>query len=146
MKRWTMLIGASLITLAGVTEARAFDPAQYQAVKSGQTDCPMCDLSGANLTNANLTGVDLWAADFTDADLAKADLTNANLAGALLMRANLKGAILTGANFTGARLDQTDLTGAILTGANLEKAWCNYGTKLPAGSGWSCGGVIMQRE
>ncbi len=136
MKRWTMLIGASLITLAGVTEARAFDPAQYQAVKSGQTDCPMCDLSGANLTDV----------DFTDADLAKADLTNANLAGAELMRADLKGAILTGANFTGARLDQVDLTGAILTGANLEKAWCNYSTKLPAGSGWSCGGAIMQRE
>lgn len=146
MKRWTMLIGASLITLAEVGGVRAFDPAQYQAVKSGQTHCQMCDLSGANLANAKLVGVDLWAANLADAKLANADLTKANLAGTDLMRADLDGTILTDAILTGARLDQVDLSSAVLTGANLAGAWCNYGTKLPAGSGWSCQSVVMQRE
>ena len=48
MRRWNLLIAASVITFAGATGAAAFDQAQYQAVLDGQKDCIWCKLSGAN--------------------------------------------------------------------------------------------------
>jgi uncharacterized protein YjbI with pentapeptide repeats len=146
MKRWTLLIAASLIALAGPTAATAFDQAQYAAVKGGSKDCPWCNLSGANLTNVDFSGGDLSGADFTGADLTGARLANVNLTGADLTGANLTGAILSGADFTLADLDQVDVSAAVWKNAKLEKANCDWATKLPEASNLSCLGVTIERN
>lgn len=146
MKRWTLLTAASLIVVAGATQAWAFDEKQYQAVKNGQGDCLWCDLSGANLANINFKGVDLSGADFTEADLTGADLNKVDLTAADLTGAILTGADLSGATFTGAELDQVDLSDAILVGAKLERANCDWATIFPQDSGLSCVGVTIERE
>lgn len=89
--------------------------------------CEGCDLSGANLYNADLGGVDLEGANLSDAILANANLAGANLKGAELRNAdltgaNLTGAALAGADLTNAVLVNSDLTDADLTAANLEGA------------------------
>ncbi len=131
MKRSISLIVASLIAFGGLSGAQAFDKGQLQAVKSGHKECPGCDLSNASLN---------------DFDLRKVNLAGANLEGAELSRSILAGANLKGANLTGTRLDQVDLTKVNLTGVNLAKAWCNWTTKLPAGSGWKCAGTVFTHE
>jgi uncharacterized protein YjbI with pentapeptide repeats len=131
MKRPVPLIAASLITFGGLSGAQAFDEGQLQAVKTGQKECSGCDLSNASLN---------------DLDLKKVNLAGANLEGALLMRSDLAGANLKGAKLTDARLDQVDLTKVSLVGVNLAKAWCNWTTKLPAGSGWTCEGAVLTRK
>jgi hypothetical protein len=93
-----------------------------------ETDrCAGCDLSGANLYNADLSGVDLEGAKLNDAILANANLRGANLSGAELRNAdlsgaNLKGAVLSGADLTNAVLVNSDLSDADLTAANMEGA------------------------
>jgi uncharacterized protein YjbI with pentapeptide repeats len=77
--------------------------------------CVECDLSGADLGEANLTGADLTEANLTNADLTGANLGWANLTDANLGEANLTGANLTNANLTNAILD--DVIGADFTGA-----------------------------
>ncbi|MDH3265116.1 MAG: pentapeptide repeat-containing protein [Paracoccaceae bacterium] len=146
MKRWTLITAASLFAFAAAAQAWAFDEAQYQAVKSGQGDCPWCDLSGADLATVKFAGADLSGADLTEADLSGADLTKADLSGADLTGAVLTGADLSGADFTAADLDQVDLSGAVLVGAKLERANCDWATKLPQDSGLSCVGVTIERE
>jgi len=89
MKRPISLIAASLIAFGGISGAQAYDKEQLQAVKSGQKECPGCDLSHAELN---------------DLDLTKVNLAGANLEGALLMRSRLAGANLKDANLTGTRL------------------------------------------
>ncbi|MEW6145796.1 MAG: pentapeptide repeat-containing protein [Thermodesulfobacteriota bacterium] len=89
--------------------------------------CVGCDLSGANLYNADLSGVDLEGAKLNDAILANADLSGANLKGAELKNADLtgaklKGAALAGADLTNAVLINSDLSDADLTAANMEGA------------------------
>ena len=89
--------------------------------------CVGCDLSGANLYNADLSGVDLEGAKLNDAILANANLSGANLNGAELRNAdltgaNLSGATLAGADLSGAVLINSDLTDADLTAANMEGA------------------------
>ena len=146
MKRWNSLIAASLITFAGTTGALALDPAQYQAVLNGQSDCTWCDLSGARLANIKLAGANLSGADLTGADLSGADLRNANLNGTDLTAATLAGADLSGADLAGADLDQVDLSRAVLVGTRLERANCDWATKLPEGSELSCVGVTIARK
>ena len=146
MKRWTLLTAAGLFAIAGATQAWAFDETQYQAVKNGQGDCPWCDLSGANLANMDFEGVDLSGADLTEADLTGADLTKVDLSGADLTGAVVTGADLSGADFTAADLDQVDLSSAVLVGAKLERANCDWATKLPQDSGLSCVGVTIERQ
>lgn len=89
--------------------------------------CAGCDLSGANLFNADLSGVDLEGAKLNDAILANANLRGANLSGAELRNADLTGAILVGATLSGADLTNavlinSDLSDADLTAANMEGA------------------------
>jgi uncharacterized protein YjbI with pentapeptide repeats len=91
MKRPISLIAASLIAFGGISGAQAYDKEQLEAVKSGQKECPGCDLSNAELNDL--------------------DLTKVNLAG-----------------------------------VNLSKAWCNWTTKLPTGSGWTCDGAVFTRK
>jgi uncharacterized protein YjbI with pentapeptide repeats len=116
MKRSISLIAASLIVFGGLSGAQAFDEGHLHAVESGQKECPGCDLS--------------------DAYLKDLDLRMVNLAGA-----NLKGAKLTNARF-----EQVDLSKVSLEGVNLEKTWCDWATKLPAGSGWTCDGIVLIRK
>lgn len=98
-------------------------------------NCPDCNLSGVDLSNAqlnhaNLSGADLSGADLTNANLRQANLTGANLSNARLIRANLPGADLsfadlTNTNFSGSNLIRANVTNATfkntnLTGAHLE--------------------------
>jgi uncharacterized protein YjbI with pentapeptide repeats len=146
MRLSTLLIATSLIAVAAVTGALAFDKAKYQAIKDGQKACQWCDLSGANLANLNLTGADLVGANLTGAILTNVDFTKADLTGADLTGVDLTGAILKDAKVTGVDLDEVDLTVAKLKGANLEKANCNWATKLPQRSSWICVGVTIERK
>ncbi len=131
MKRCILVLAAGVMAFGVMTEAQAYDKKQLQAIKSGEKDCPRCDLSNADLHDLDLTNV---------------NFAGANLEGAVLYRADLSGANLKGARFKGARLDQVDFTKVKLAGANLSKAWCNWNTKLPAGSGYKCEGVILKRD
>jgi len=131
MKRCILVLAAGVMAFGVMTEAQAYDKEQLQAIKSGEKDCPRCDLSNA---------------DLHDLDLTKVNLAGANLEGAVLCRSDLAGANLKGARFAGARIDQVDFTKVKLAGVNLSKAWCNWTTKLPAGSGYTCEGVILTRN
>ena len=98
-------------------------------------NCPDCNLSGVDLSNAqlnhaNLAGANLSGANLTNANLRQANLTGANLSQAKLIRANLPGANLsladlTNADFSGSNLIRANVTNATfkntnLTGAHLE--------------------------
>lgn len=110
-----------LLGLATAAPSFAANPNHVrQLLQTGE--CRGCDLTRANLRNANLR----------DAQLEGANLTGANLRGANLSDADLKDAILRGANLTGANLNDTDFTEANLQGANLtgslnvrEARFCN---------------------
>ncbi|MBD2493474.1 pentapeptide repeat-containing protein [Nostoc sp. FACHB-280] len=117
----------ALIVCTGLTEKalglNQQDLEQFR--KSGA--CPRCDLSGADLNQANLAGVNLRGAilkgaNLSQANLANADLTDANLEGAVLKSANLTGASFTGANLTSASLESADLSFTGFLGANLTAA------------------------
>ncbi len=89
--------------------------------------CPQCDLSGADLGEANLYGANLVNADLTNANLAganlgEADFTDANLTGANLSKAYLRGAVLDNANLSNANLTNAYLRDALLTDANINDA------------------------
>jgi uncharacterized protein YjbI with pentapeptide repeats len=146
MKRWTLLTAAGLIACAASTAAPAADQTQYQALKDGGKACAWCDLSGAKLAKFKLSGVDLSGANLTGADLRSADLRNVDFSGADLTGVDVNGADLSGANLTGADIDQVDLSEAVLKGTKLERANCDWATKLPAGSNLSCVGVTIERK
>ena len=112
---WVLSMKATLtaLTVAATmfaSSAFAADPADLQTLEDtgncytpSAADPPNCDLSGANLTNANLAG----------ADLAGANLTNANLAGAVLFVADLTGANLCVANLDYVSRESVNLKGVI---------------------------------
>ena len=67
-------------------------------------------------------------------DLSRAGLRGRDLSGFDLSRADLRGADLRGTNLCDADLSYANLDGAEgLTQAQLDRAHCNSGTKLPAG-------------
>jgi uncharacterized protein YjbI with pentapeptide repeats len=94
--------------------------------------CPGCNLSGANLQNAdleeanlrgaNLQGANLQNADLEQANLQDANLQQANLSDADLQEANLQNANLQNANLRSADLEDANLQGTNLDGANLQGA------------------------
>ena len=110
------------------------------------------DLSGADLNEAFLEGIDLFKADLTGANLKFADLNAAQLAFANLEGANLQGSDLSNANLSfanlkgvdlrgefeafldGANLEFSDLTGANVTNQQIAQADSLEGLKLPDGS------------
>ena len=128
-KNMKLKIAATVVLLAclGFTEqAFAFNQQDMDQLKATKV-CPRCDLSGANLTQANLSGANLREANLkgatlSGANLKNADLTSANLEGAVMTSANLVGASLTGTNLKSASLENADLTFAGLISANLEAA------------------------
>jgi len=99
-----------------VPPANAFDQAQLDRLKHSRS-CAKCDLSGANLSNADLKLAYLAGANLSDADLSGAKLQYANLRGATLTGANLENADLRGAN-----LQRAAIAGANLAGANMKGA------------------------
>ena len=148
MKYMSVIATASAITLlTGFAGVNAYDQAQYQAVKDGQKHCQYCDLSAADLSNIDFTGSDLSGADLTGANLTNGNLTKANLSGADLTRVKLVDTVLVDTNFMHVELDEVDLSSVDLTNAvNLDKSYCNWGTKIPESSGWFCEGVVIQRK
>lgn len=102
--------------------------------------CPLCDLSGAGLVQANLRNAELVGANLSGANLAGANLSGANLSGANLSQTSLQGANLTGANLAGAVLTGTDLRGAFLhqvnfTAVNLSQAYVQGAQGMPQEAG-----------
>lgn len=146
MNRWTLPAIAGAMALIGSTAVFAVDQTQYEALKAGKKACAWCDLSGASFTNAKLAGADLSGANLTGADLRGADLRNVDFSGADLTGVDVSGADLSGAILFGADIDQVDLSTAVLTDTKLERANCDWATKLPAGSALACVGVTIERK
>ena len=86
MKRTLTALTVAVTMFA--SSANAFDPADLQKLMD-TNECVKCDLSGANLMDANLSGANLAYADLNGANLAGADLESARLG-----RFDLRGAIL----------------------------------------------------
>lgn len=146
MKTLKLLIAAGLISVFGASASQAFDPAEVQLVVNDQRDCPWYDLSAADFRGVDVQGVDLEGADLTDARLENADFRDVNLAGAYLTGAKLAGANLKGARLNGTIFYQVDFTGVDLQEVDLANSYCDWATKLPAESGWTCEGVIITRD
>ncbi len=114
------------LMLAAALPTVAANPQHVQRLlKTNQ--CPLCDLSGADFTDANLFGANLVGANLkgallTGANLGSANLTDADLTGAKLMRAYLDRATLENANFTQADLSAAYLKNAVTQGIQLSRA------------------------
>ena len=96
-------------------------------------------LDEADLSGARLSGANLVSASLENAGLAKAEMEFALLAKAVLRGACLRGADLSGALLDDAVLSQADLRAANLRGAEgltqaqIDRAHCTSGTRLPEG-------------
>lgn len=114
----------SVLSLA--TPAYGFNPEHLERLlKTNQ--CPNCDLSNADLEDANLFGANLNNANLTDANLQGANLGFANLIDANLTGANLSNAYLyqviaKNANFKNSSLVNADLQEAHLPNINFRDA------------------------
>ena len=113
-------------------EAGAFSEGDLEKLKA-LGSCPSCDLSKANLVEANLEGANLVEAKLEGANLIGANLVEAKLEGANLTGANLRFAMLTSVNLAGANLSQAKLTGANLTGTVFCVTLMPDGTKNNSG-------------
>jgi hypothetical protein len=80
-------------------EAFTFNLADVERLKA-TSECPNCNLRGANLSGTNLNKANLSGANLIMANLNKANLSGANLSGAYLGSANLDDAILSGTIWT----------------------------------------------
>ena len=89
LKRSISIIPLCFFLMVGLSwEVGAYDEGDLEKFRT-TNECAGCDLTGANLFEANLEG---------------AFLLGANLEGASLYLVNLKGANLKGANLKGANL------------------------------------------
>ena len=87
----------SLISLLLMTPVSAENPDHVRQLLATKS-CPRCDLSGADLRNADLSGANLQGADLRNADLSGAnlqgaDLRNANIANTRFSNANTNGVL-----------------------------------------------------
>ena len=112
---------AVISLLALSASAQAADDVDLKHLKATNS-CFRCDLSEAELRQANLSGADLREANLFGAELFAADLSGADLRGANLARTRLRGVNLTGADLRGADLSYAYLGGANLSGAELSGA------------------------
>ncbi len=126
-------------------------PGSPMALVLSREPCLQCDLSGANLENANLQGLILGHVNFRDANLRGVNLRGASLGGAIFVGANMEGADLRKAQagealFMGATLTNAKLDGAWLDGAQFG-AGRFEGKDYPAAvlEGASFAGVDMSR-
>ena len=77
--------------------------------------CRLCDLSGADLREANLSGADLIGAILKQADLTGARLNHADLTHADLRYARIQDAVLDGATWVNGQRCGPDSIGRCLT-------------------------------
>jgi hypothetical protein len=107
---------------------------QFGLAQGGPVDLSQADLCRAALEHATLIDADLTGAYLLQANLAHARLTGADLTGANLSDARLDHADLNGAQLAEATLCGSSLKGARnLTQAQIEKAYGDEDTRLPAG-------------
>ena len=126
LKFWSLT--ATFVTLVAGFSLNQIPEAIAQAQTQAQSSevqkllktkqCPGCNLSGANLQNADLDEANLQGANLQNANLQNADLEEANLQGANLQGANLIRADLEKANLQSANLQQASLQRADIEGAN----------------------------
>ena len=127
----TLVMTALAVPIAIGSLANGFDKMDLQKLKLTKA-CERCNLSGANLREAELSEAILAYANLIDAELGRANLSFASLRGSDLafanMRqtnlgvANLRGANLYYADLRRANLHKANLSGANLYGANLSSA------------------------
>ena len=91
-------------------------------VASARSFDPSCDISWANLANANFTNADLRCANLNGANLSNSTFRGANLNSANLSNSTFRGANLTKANLINANLARADLAWANFTDAFLGNA------------------------
>ena len=75
------------LMVGGSWEVGAYNEIALKRLKAGF--CRLCDLSNANLTNANLSGFILISANLNGANLTNANLTETLMEGAQFNNANL---------------------------------------------------------
>ncbi len=124
---WAITVGSMMLWSVGT--AIAANPDHTERLKR-TNQCPLCDLSGAdlqdvnlfgsNLVGANLRGANLSGANLGSANLTDADLTRATLIRAYLHKANLEATNFSEANLTGAYLREATFMGTTLTSATLQ--------------------------
>ena len=112
VKRLTVFLILA-VALCGSGTAIAFDETDLKKLEA-LGNCEGCDLSEANLSEADLRYVKLVEANLSGANLRFSVLENANLMNANLENANLNGADLSGAKLEGADLVRWDLGDAFL--------------------------------
>ena len=85
--------------------------------------CLKCDLSEANLENADLSGMYFYSTNLSKANLKGANLKGAFLYYSILKGANLENANLENTNLVGSNLENTNLENTNLVGSNLENTY-----------------------
>jgi uncharacterized protein YjbI with pentapeptide repeats len=127
----TMSAGpAAAVTCPTVSGTGVVSPVASPGIDWSGCNLTIADLFNANLAGANLANSNLTGAYLGYANLTNADLTGANLTGANLVTTNLTGANLTGANLTTATVVFSNLSGAHLSGANLSGVVSNHDTAM----------------
>jgi uncharacterized protein YjbI with pentapeptide repeats len=109
-----------------VLPAQAANP-DHVAQLLKQRVCLRCDLSKANLANADLRGVNLTGSNLQEADLSGAQLWAVTLKDADLTGANLSKTVMLVVNLSGATLNKAKAEDLDLKGATF----CH--TTLPDG-------------
>src|SRR5687767_11918935 len=105
--------GAAVAIASGMATAAAAQapPGEPEAafLAGRSTDCPRCNLEGADLQRREMKGANLAGAVLGAANLYLANLENANLRGADLEGANLSRANLRGADLSESTLSYVNL-------------------------------------
>ncbi len=114
-------IWATLLVASTSGAALAWDAADLNQFR-GTLSCLACDLTGANLSNADLRAATLVESDLTGASFYYANLIGADLSDAILDLADIRGANMFYATLDGIRAAGADLSGVNLTGAGLNRA------------------------
>ena len=111
LKSWLRL-SAALLAVAPISASFGYAEADLERLKRTGS-CVACDLSGADLYEADLFQADLSRANLRDADLTAADLTLAKLTGADLRDAIFEETNLSGADLRKVAMKKSTLAGAI---------------------------------
>ena len=123
--------GQMEIDLTGLALAEAdFEGCDLSNANLEQAQLPRARLKGANLSNANLSFVDLRGADLSSTNLTKAQMTFANLRQADLAYANLAGAQMENAQMSDAFIYFTNCSGTSFSPAQDDESLSDPLTSL----------------
>ncbi|MEI7703930.1 MAG: pentapeptide repeat-containing protein [Deltaproteobacteria bacterium] len=86
------------------------------------SDCPSCNLDGADLSASNFDGRDFSSSTFRKADLSGSTFRGVDFTGVDATGANLTGAILDGSTWGGTQAGYYGLKGTNLTRASFQRA------------------------